>query len=123
MDVYLHILGTEWVNFEEKLKSLPLAQKNARSFVRFFLSGAVECEIDKHGRFLIPANLREHANLDKEIVIIGVGTRLEIWNRETWQKYSKDESISADCVNTPGNGRLFLHRTRVDLAKKKKPGE
>lgn len=96
MDVYLHILGTEWVNFEEKLKSLPLAQKNARSFVRFFLSGAVECEIDKQGRFLIPANLREHANLDKEIVIIGVGTRLEIWNRETWQKYSKDESISAD---------------------------
>ena len=61
MDVYLHILGTEWVNFEEKLKSLPLAQKNARSFVRFFLSGG-----------------------------------LEIWNRETWQKYSKDESISAD---------------------------
>ena len=96
MDVYLHILGTEWVNFEEKLKSLPLAQKNARNFVRFFLSGAVECEIDKQGRFLIPANLREHANLDKEIVIIGVGTRLEIWNRETWQKYSKDESISAD---------------------------
>ena len=64
---------TEWTNFEEKLKALPLAQKNARNFVRFFLSGAVECEIDKQGRFLIPANLREHATLDKEIVIIGVG--------------------------------------------------
>lgn len=86
----------EWGNFEEKLKSLPLAQKNARNFVRFFLSGAVECEIDKQGRFLIPANLREHASLDKEIVIIGVGTRLEIWNKDLWQKYSKDESISAD---------------------------
>ena len=77
MDVYLHIHGNEWANFEEKLKSLPLAQKNARNFVRFFLSGAVECEIDKQGRFLIPSNLREHALLDKEIVIIGVGTRLE----------------------------------------------
>ena len=82
---------TEWANFEEKLKALPLAH-----FVRFFLSGAVECEIDKQGRFLIPANLREHANLDKEIVIIGVGTRLEIWNRDTWKNYSSDENISAD---------------------------
>lgn len=87
---------SEGANFEEKLKSLPLAQKNARNFVRFFLSGAVECEIDKQGRFLIPANLREHASLDKEIVIIGVGTRLEIWNRELWTTYSSDESISAD---------------------------
>ncbi|MBO5478331.1 MAG: division/cell wall cluster transcriptional repressor MraZ [Clostridia bacterium] len=87
---------TEWANFEEKLKALPLAQKNARNFVRFFLSGAVECEIDKQGRFLIPANLREHAKLDKEIVIIGVGTRLEIWNREIWKTYSSDENISAD---------------------------
>lgn len=86
----------EWGNFEEKLKALPLAQKNARNFVRFFLSGAVECEIDKQGRFLIPANLREYASLDKEIVIIGVGTRLEIWNKELWTNYSKDESISAD---------------------------
>ena len=86
----------EWANFEEKLKALPLAQKNARNFVRFFLSGAVECEIDKQGRFLIPANLREHALLDKEIVIIGVGTRLEIWNRETWKTYSSDDNISAD---------------------------
>ena len=87
---------TEWKNFEEKLKALPLTQKNARNFVRYFLSGAVECEIDKQGRFLISSNLREHAGLDKEIVIIGVGTRIEIWNRDTWKKYSSDESISAD---------------------------
>ena len=49
----------EWNNFETKLKTLPLSDKNARNFVRFFLSGATECEIDKQGRFLIPANLRE----------------------------------------------------------------
>lgn len=86
----------EWVNFEEKLKTLPLTNKNARDFVRFFLSGAIECELDKQGRFLITSILREYATLEKDIVIIGVGTRLEIWNREKWKKYSSDENISAD---------------------------
>ena len=71
---------TEWNNFEEKLKGLPLSDKNARNFVRFFLSGATECEIDKQGRFLIPTNLRISANLEKDAIIIGVGTRIEIWN-------------------------------------------
>ena len=84
----------EWKNFETKLKALPLSDRNARNFVRFFLAGATECEIDKQGRFLIPSNLREAGKLEKEAVIIGVGTRLEIWNREIWQ--SKDEEISAD---------------------------
>ena len=87
---------TEWKNFEEKLKSLPLTNKNARDFVRFFLSGAIECEIDKQGRFLIPGNLRNYAKLEKETIIIGVGTRIEIWNKEEWTKYSSDENISAD---------------------------
>ena len=64
--------------------------------MRFFLSGAVECEIDKQGRFLIPNNLRTYATLEKEIMIIGVGTRIEIWNRDSWKKYSSDENISAD---------------------------
>ena len=84
----------EWLNFETKLKALPLSDKNARNFVRFFLSGATECEIDKQGRFLIPNNLRVAANLEKEVVIIGVGTRLEIWNKNIWQQC--DENISAD---------------------------
>ena len=88
----------EWLNFESKLKSLPLSDKNARNFVRFFLAGATECEIDKQGRFLIPNNLREYATLEKEINIIGVGTRIEIWNRESWKKYSSSENISADDI-------------------------
>ena len=75
----------EWLNFETKLKSLPLSDKNARNFVRFFLSGATDCEIDKQGRFLIPNNLRVAAKLEKEVVIIGVGTRLEIWDNATWK--------------------------------------
>ena len=81
----------EWKTFEDKLKSQP---SSARNFVRFFFAGAAECEIDKQGRFLIPTNLRTAANLEKDAIIIGVGTRLEIWNKETWEKC--DEEISAD---------------------------
>ncbi len=86
----------EWLNFETKLKELPLSDKNARNFVRFFLAGATECETDKQGRFLIPNNLRVAANLEKEAIIIGVGTRLEIWDKTTWEKCDGD--ISADDI-------------------------
>ena len=81
----------EWENFETKLKTLPLTNKNARDFVRFFLSGAMECEIDKQGRFLISSNLRKVATLEKEVVIIGVGTRIEIWNKNKWEEYNSEE--------------------------------
>lgn len=86
----------EWNNFEEKLKTLPLTNKNARDFVRFFLSGAMESEIDKQGRFLIPANLRQYANMEKETVVIGIGTRIEIWDREKWKQYNNEDNISPD---------------------------
>lgn len=86
----------EWDLFQEKLRALPVSNKNARDFSRFFLAGAIECEIDKQGRFLISGNLREFASLDKDVVIIGVTTRLEIWNKEKWKNYSSDENISAE---------------------------
>lgn len=88
----------EWANFEEKLKSLPLTNKNARDFVRFFLSGAIECEIDKQGRFLIASNLREYASMEKEVVIIGVGTRIEFWDKNKWSSYNNSENISANDI-------------------------
>ena len=88
----------EWENFETKLKTLPLTNKNARDFVRFFLSGAMECEIDKQGRFLISSNLRNVATLEKEVVIIGVGTRIEIWTKDKWEEYNSEENISADDI-------------------------
>ena len=88
----------EWSNFEEKLKTLPLTNKNARDFVRFFLSGAVECEVDKQGRFLISSNLREYATLEKEAVITGVGTRIEIWDKDKWKAYNSEENLSADQI-------------------------
>ena len=88
----------EWSNFESKLKELPLTNKNARDFVRFFLSGATECEIDKQGRFLLVNTLREYAEITKEVIIIGVGTRLEIWNKDKWKKYNSNENVSADTI-------------------------
>ena len=89
---------SEWTNFEEKLKSLPLTNKNARDFVRFFLSGAVNVEIDKQGRFLVASNLREYASMEKEVVIIGVGTRIEFWSKDKWNQYNSSDNISADTL-------------------------
>jgi len=88
----------EWDNLEAKLKSLPFTDKDVRAFIRFFFSGATECEVDKQGRILIPQNLREYAGLDKEIYIIGVSTRVEIWDKANWENYSSDENISADKI-------------------------
>lgn len=89
---------TEWENFETKLREFPLTNKNARTLTRFFLAGATECEIDKQGRFLIPANLREYANLEKEVVIIGVLGRLEIWNKQKWTEYNEQENSTVEEV-------------------------
>ena len=88
----------EWSKFEEKLKALPLTNKITRDFVRFFLSGAVEEETDKQGRFLLPANLREYASLTKDAVIIGVGTRIEIWDKKKWDEYNSEENLSVDSI-------------------------
>lgn len=86
----------EWNNLELKLKSLPFTDKNVRAFVRFFFSGATECELDKQGRILIPQNLREYAKLERDVYIIGVSTRVEIWDKERWEKYCSPENISPD---------------------------
>ncbi|WP_297981650.1 division/cell wall cluster transcriptional repressor MraZ [uncultured Methanobrevibacter sp.] len=82
---------SEWTKFEEKLKELPMSDKNARKFVRFFLAGASETEIDKQGRILIPPVLREFAGLTKDITFVGVGGRAEIWSADRW-----NESTSFD---------------------------
>ena len=88
----------EWTILEGKLRSLPLTNRDARAFVRFFFSGATECILDKQGRILIPNNLREHAKLIKEAVIIGVSTRIEIWSKEEWDAYNSDDNLSYDSI-------------------------
>ena len=81
----------EWQEFEEKLKNLPLTNRDARAFVRFFVAGATEVETDKQGRGLIPANLREYAGIEKEIVTIGALNKIEIWSKEKWESYNESD--------------------------------
>ncbi len=76
---------SEWAAFEEKLKSLPITNKDARKFVRFFLAGAMEAEVDKQGRILLPPTLREFAALEKDVVLAGVGSRVEIWDKARFE--------------------------------------
>lgn len=78
--------NSEWNAFEEKLRTLPLTNKNARQFTRFFLAGAATCEVDKQGRILLPQVLREFAKLEKDVVLVGVASRIEIWSKEVWEE-------------------------------------
>ena len=78
----------EWTTFSDRLKQLSLAKKEARAFVRFFFGGAAEIECDKQGRMLLPASLREYAGCKKELVIVGVGSRIEVWDQERWNNYN-----------------------------------
>jgi len=84
----------EWRTFEDKLKTLPLNSKDARNFVRFFLAGAAYVEVDKQGRILLPTVLREFAELEKEAVLVGVASRVEIWSKERWN--GMEEYVDAD---------------------------
>jgi len=88
----------EWQALEQKLKAHSFTNRDARKFLRFFFSGAVECEIDKHGRTLVPPKLREHAKLNKEAVIIGVSTRVEVWSAEVWEEYKNNAAASYEDV-------------------------
>lgn len=76
--------NSEWTSFESNLKKLP-PNKNSRQLVRYFVASAASLEVDKQGRILIPANLREFAGLSKDVVLAGVASRIEIWDKERWE--------------------------------------
>lgn len=80
----------EWEKVMEKIANLPLTLASARAFTRMMTSGAMEVEIDKLGRTLLPAYLRDYAGLEGETVLAGVLNRVEIWDRANWERYSKD---------------------------------
>ena len=79
----------EWTNIIAKYKELPNT-KDARNFMRFFLSGATECEFDKQGRINIATPLVKYADLKKDCIIIGVNDRLEIWSNERWNSFMNE---------------------------------
>ena len=87
----------EWKAFEEKLRALPLTNKNARTFSRFFVAGATTCELDRQGRILVPQTLREFAGLEKDVVLTGNLNRIEVWSKEKWNEicdYDDMDSIA-----------------------------
>lgn len=81
----------EWRQQEMKFKNLPFTKKEARNFNRIYFSGTVEVVLDRQGRLLIPKFLKDYAGIKKEVVIIGVSNRIEIWAREIWMEFMKTQ--------------------------------
>jgi MraZ protein len=77
-----------WAELAEKLRSLPLTSTQARQFGRFMSSGAVDVELDRQGRLLVPGYLRSYAGLEPgEVIVVGALNRLEIWAPSAWEPY------------------------------------
>ncbi len=83
---------SEWESFEDTLMTEGKRQKDVAKFMRYIVSSVVECSLDKQGRILLPQRLRDVANLDREVVLLGTINRVEIWNREVWEKENQDTS-------------------------------
>ncbi|MDO4539507.1 MAG: division/cell wall cluster transcriptional repressor MraZ [Syntrophomonadaceae bacterium] len=79
---------SEWKELEEKVRNMPLTKADARSFARFFFAGASELEMDRQGRILLTQTLREHAEIEKDVSLIGVDRRVEVWAADRWESYS-----------------------------------
>lgn len=99
LDSSLFLLPVEeWGKLAEKISSLPLGQSNSRAFARLMLAGAMDVKLDKQGRFILPEYLRKYAGLKKSVVIVGVNTRLEIWDKETWDSYNQQTEAEASAI-------------------------
>jgi len=85
----------EWEKLAEKFANLPLAQANSRAFARLMLAGAMDVEVDKQGRVLLPDYLKSYAGLKKDVVIAGLYNRLEIWDETSWTAYKQKTEESA----------------------------
>lgn len=93
----------EWQSLVEKLTALPISQSNSRAFVRLMLSGAMDVEIDKQGRILIPEYLRTYAGIEKEVVVTGLYSRIEVWSADRWHEYKeKTEHASQEIAEQLG---------------------
>ena len=85
-----------WQGFAEKIGSLPITQKDARSFARLMLAGAQECDLDKSGRIVMPKYLQDYANIKNRVAVNGVYDRIEIWPEDKWQEFKKGMEDNSD---------------------------
>ncbi|EKE21032.1 MAG: hypothetical protein ACD_7C00379G0008 [uncultured bacterium] len=85
-----------WEKLAEKLGSLPVGESGTRSFIRLMLAGAVDVDLDKQGRVLIPDYLKEYAGLKKDVTVAGLFDRLEIWDKSKWSVYKNKAEKNSD---------------------------
>lgn len=88
----------EWDKIDEKINGLQLSRKESRGLARLFYAGAINVSLDKMGRVLLPQSLRGYAKLEKEAIIIGVSSRVEIWDKEAWETYNDDDNLNYDIL-------------------------
>ncbi len=93
----------EWKKLVDKLSALPISKANSRAFARLMLAGAMDVEVDRQGRAMIPEYLREFARMKKRVIVAGLYSRLELWDEKQWEKYKKGtESKSNDIAEELG---------------------
>ena len=101
--LFLYTLD-EWKKLAEKLASLPISTANTRAFSRLMLAGAMDCDIDKQGRIILPGYLKEFAKIQKRLVFAGLYSRVEVWSEELWTKYkAKTEKQSNEIAEQLGS--------------------
>ena len=88
----------EWRVQEQKFKSMPFTKQESRNFNRMFFSGAVEVAPDKQGRFIVPQYLKDYANIKRDVIIIGISNRIEVWNSATWKEFYANSSGSFEQI-------------------------
>lgn len=88
----------EWKVMAEKLASLPISTANTRAFSRLMLAGAMECDIDKQGRIILPGYLKEFAGVAKRVVFAGLYNRIEIWSEERWKTYKSETEKESTAI-------------------------
>lgn len=89
---------TEWAKLAEKLAALPISQSNSRAFARLMLAGAMDVELDKQGRVILPEYLRKFAGINKNLVVAGLYSRLEIWDEEKWDRYKNQTESESGAI-------------------------
>ncbi len=99
LDNSLFLYGMdEWEKLAEKLASLPISTANTRAFSRLMLAGAMDCEVDKQGRIVVPSYLKEFAKISKKVIIAGLYNRIEIWSEELWNAYKQQTEAASNSI-------------------------
>ena len=96
---YLDVFSEkEWLSFEKKISEMPSMNQDIQAFRRFYLGSAVPVSADLQGRLLIPQELREYAGLNEDLIVLGVGSKFEIWDAKKWAKFQGDVQSSYEQI-------------------------